>query len=70
MMDVAAAEEEERKEGRVKTNVFAYVMSCLVIFTFTFIKGQDQCLFLCHVDGWMDGFALWFIAYTSLFYEH
>ena len=42
MMDVAAAEEEERKEGRVKTNVFAYVMSCLVIFTFTFIKGQEQ----------------------------
>ena len=39
MMDLAAAEEEERQEGRVKTNVFAYVMSCLVaspfcIFTF------------------------------------
>ena len=39
MMDLAAAEEEERQEGRVKTNVFAYVMSCLVdsnsIFIFT-----------------------------------
>merc|ERR1712192_205732 len=32
MMDLAAAE-EERQEGRVKTNVFAYVMSCLVILT-------------------------------------
>ena len=31
MMDLAAAEEEERQEGRVKTNVFAYVMSCLVL---------------------------------------
>ena len=31
-MDLAAAkEEEERQEGRVKTNVFAYVMSCLVL---------------------------------------
>ena len=54
MMDLAAAEEEERQEGRVKTNVFAYVMSCLVstsvsIFTFTFIFGQDQCLRLRHV---------------------
>ena len=39
MMDLAAAEEEERQEGRVKTNVFAYLMSCLVyssIFMFTF----------------------------------
>ena len=32
LMDLAAAkEEEERQEGRVKTNVFAYVMSCLVL---------------------------------------
>ena len=30
MMDMAAAKEEERQEGRVTTNVFAYVMSCLV----------------------------------------
>ena len=30
MMDLAAAKEEERQEGRVTTNVFAYVMSCLV----------------------------------------
>ena len=30
MMDMAAAKEEEMQEGRVTTNVFAYVMSCLV----------------------------------------
>ena len=47
-MDLAAAEEEERQEGRVKTNVFAYVMSCLVntsIFTFTFISCHLFCTF-------------------------
>ena len=30
MMDLAAAKEEEMQEDRVTTNVFAYVMSCLV----------------------------------------
>ena len=44
MMDLAAAEEEERQKGRVKTNVFAYVMSCLVASEFLLKNNVMSCL--------------------------